>query len=273
VAARLSCPHKPRYSASGCDRRTRRLRQHRRRLSTTCSWSPRRSSASTCRAAPPSSSATATRFGGRCRTFPRSMTASTRPRTSATSRSFRSAGHRRHPQGHAGQDRRQGRPRRSIDRRYFRDAALSLASRSTSRCSRLRSTTPRMVSKRTVAATGYDDLAAMGAIMTEQGLAELRPQGVLFGARLSLDGRPSPSPATSDSPLARTAYERAYVKTIGNFDLFENDQTKHSPAANRDGRHDHQHAAALLHAGRFDDRFRTATRPTSTTASRSSRSR
>jgi hypothetical protein len=38
-------------------------------------------------------------------------------------------------------------------------------------------------------------------------------------------------PATSDSPLARSAYERAYVKSIGNFDLFENDQMKILPAA------------------------------------------
>jgi hypothetical protein len=69
----------------------------------------------------------------------------------------------------------------------------------------------------------------MGAILTEQGVPNF-DRKAFYSARdyLSMAGNIA-KPATSDSPLARSAYERAYVKTIGNFDLFENDQSSILP--------------------------------------------
>lgn len=123
-----------------------------------------------------------------------------------------------------------GRDKATVDR-YFRDAALSLASQVNLSVFNTGVNNASLVSKRTVAPTGFDDLAAMGAIMTEQGLPNFERKA-FYSARdyLSMAGTIA-KPATSDSPLSRTAYERAYVKTIGNFDLFENDQQKILPAA------------------------------------------
>lgn len=92
-----------------------------------------------------------------------------------------------------------------------------------------------LVSKRTGAASGFDDLAEAGAIMTEQGVP-IADRKIFYSSRdyLSMAGNLA-KPMTSDSPLARTAYERAYVKTVGNFDVFENDQIKRLTAATATG--------------------------------------
>lgn len=123
-----------------------------------------------------------------------------------------------------------GRDEQSIAR-YFSDAALSLASQVNLSVFNTAINNATLVSKRTVAPTGYDDLAQMGAIFTEQGLPNFNRKA-FYSARdyLTMAGNIA-KPATSDSPLAATAYERAYVKTVGNFDLFENDQSKILPAA------------------------------------------
>jgi hypothetical protein len=115
--------------------------------------------------------------------------------------------------------------------RYFRDAGLSLASQVNLSVFTTAVNNASIVSKRTVAATGYDDLAAMGAIFTEQGLPNFDRKAFYSARDYLLMAGNIAKPATSDSPLARSAYERAYVKTIGNFDLFENDQNKILPAA------------------------------------------
>ena len=127
-----------------------------------------------------------------------------------------------------------GRDEASIQR-YFKDAALSLASQVNLSVFTTAVNNASLVSKRTVAPTGYDDLAAMGAIFTEQGLPNFNRKA-FYSARdyLAMAGNIA-KPATSDSPLSQTAYERAYVKTVGNFDLFENDQTKILPAATATG--------------------------------------
>jgi hypothetical protein len=118
-----------------------------------------------------------------------------------------------------------GRDKDAINR-YFRDAALSLASQVNLSVFTTAVNNASIVSKRTVAATGYDDLAAMGAIFTERGLPNFDRKAFYSARDYLLMAGTIAKPATSDSPLSRTAYERAYVKTIGNFDLFENDQTK-----------------------------------------------
>ncbi|WP_246343987.1 P22 phage major capsid protein family protein [Sphingobium jiangsuense] len=127
-----------------------------------------------------------------------------------------------------------GRDKANIDR-YFRDAALSLASKVNLRVFDVAANWATLVSKRTVAATGFDDLAEMGAIMVEQGVPNFDKKA-FYSARdyLKMAGQIA-KPQTSDSPLARSAYERAYVKSIGNFDLFENDQIKLVSAATATG--------------------------------------
>lgn len=127
-----------------------------------------------------------------------------------------------------------GRDKENVDR-YFRDAALSLASQVNLSVFTVAVNWATLVSKRTVAATGFDDLADMSAIMVEQGVPNFGKKA-FYSARdyLKMAGNIA-KPATSDSPLARSAYERAYVKSIGNFDLFENDQNKILPAASATG--------------------------------------
>jgi hypothetical protein len=127
-----------------------------------------------------------------------------------------------------------GRDEASINR-YFRDAALSLASVVNLSVFTTAVNNATLVSKRTVAATGYDDLAAMNAIMTEQGLPAVRRKA-FYSARdyLAMAGQIA-KPGASASPLAQTAYERAYVASIGGFDLFENDQTYILAAATATG--------------------------------------
>jgi hypothetical protein len=123
-----------------------------------------------------------------------------------------------------------GRDKANIQR-YFRDAALSLASQVNLSVFTVAVNWATLVSKRTVAASGYDDLSAMSAIMVEQGIPNFDKKA-FYSVRdyLAMAGNIA-KPQTSDSPLARSAYERAYVKSIGNFDLFENDQVKILPAA------------------------------------------
>ncbi len=127
-----------------------------------------------------------------------------------------------------------GRDKESVDR-YFRDAGLSLASQVNLSVFNVAVNWATLVSKRTVAATGFDDLADMSAMMTEQGVPNFDKKA-FYSARdyLKMAGQIA-KPQTSDSPVSRTAYERAYVKTIGGFDLFENDQNKILPAATATG--------------------------------------
>ncbi|HJR82562.1 MAG TPA: P22 phage major capsid protein family protein [Sphingomicrobium sp.] len=88
-----------------------------------------------------------------------------------------------------------------------------------------------LVSTRTGAASGFDDLASAGARMTEQGVP-MADRKIFYSSRdyLTMAGNIA-KPQTSDSPLVRTAFERAYVKTVGNFDVYENDQVIRLTAA------------------------------------------
>lgn len=127
-----------------------------------------------------------------------------------------------------------GRDKENVQR-YFKDAGLSLASKVNLNVFTIATNWATLWSKRTVAATGFDDLAEMGAIMTEQGVPNFEKKA-FYSPRdyLKMAGQIA-KPQTSDSPLAKSAYERAYVKSIGNFDLFENDQNRVLPAATATG--------------------------------------
>jgi len=119
--------------------------------------------------------------------------------------------------------------------RYFDGAKMTLSSAINQSVFTTVANWGTLVSKRTVAASGYDDLAQAGAIMTEQGVP-MNDRKVFYSSRdyLTMAGNLA-KPMTSDSPLARTAYERAYVRTVGNFDVFENDQVKRLTAASATG--------------------------------------
>lgn len=119
--------------------------------------------------------------------------------------------------------------------RYFDGAKKTLASAVNMSVFTSVANNASLVSKRTVAASGYDDLAAAGAIMTEQGVP-MADRKAFYSSRdyLTMAGTIA-KPQTSDSPLNRTAYERAYIKTVGNFDLFENDQIIRLTAATATG--------------------------------------
>lgn len=108
--------------------------------------------------------------------------------------------------------------------RYGRGAKLTLSSAINMSVFTAVANLASVVSKRGTAASGYDDLADAGALLTEQGVP-VAERKAFYSSRdyLTMAGNIA-KPQTSDSPLAKTAYERAYVKTVGNFDVFENDQ-------------------------------------------------
>lgn len=127
-----------------------------------------------------------------------------------------------------------GRDKGTIDR-YFSDAKVTLASAVNQSVFNTAVNNATLISKRTTAAAGYDDLAAMNAIMTEQGLPRT-DRKAFYSVRdyLTMAGTIA-KPGTSDSDIAKTAYERAYIRAIGGFDLFENDLPKIIPAATATG--------------------------------------
>ena len=115
--------------------------------------------------------------------------------------------------------------------RYGKNAKQTLASAINQACFTTAANWGTLVSTRTTAATGFDDLADAGAIMTEQGVP-MADRKVFYSSRdyLTMAGTLA-KPQTSGLAITQTAYERAYVKTVGNFDVFENDQVKRLTAA------------------------------------------
>jgi hypothetical protein len=87
-----------------------------------------------------------------------------------------------------------------------------------------------IVSKRTVAASGYDDLADIDALMTEIGVdtnerlafyssRDYNKMAGNLAARATMTGKPT------------NAYEKAYVGEVANIDTYKNDQTYYLNAA------------------------------------------
>ncbi len=127
-----------------------------------------------------------------------------------------------------------GRDADSINQ-YFMDAGMSLASQLNRSVFDVASNWATLVSKRTVAATGFDDIADMSAIMVEQGLPTIGRKAFYSPRDYLRMASQLAKPNQSDSSLAATAYERAYVRAIGGFKVFENDQVKTLPAATATG--------------------------------------
>lgn len=90
-----------------------------------------------------------------------------------------------------------------------------------------------LVVKRTVAASGFDDLAAADSIMIEQGLVGDTPRrvAVLHARDYNSMASVLAKPATSANPKVNNAYENAFVGRIAGFDTFKSDYTYRLTAA------------------------------------------
>lgn len=90
-----------------------------------------------------------------------------------------------------------------------------------------------LVVKRTVAASGYDDLALADALMIEQGLVgDVGRRVAMLHARdyNNMAGNLA-KPQTSANPKVNTAYEQAYVGRVSGFETFKSDYTMRLTAA------------------------------------------
>ena len=90
-----------------------------------------------------------------------------------------------------------------------------------------------LVVKRTVAASGFDDLAAADSLMIEQGLVGDIGRRVAIAHARDYNAMASAlaKPQTSANTKVNTAYEKAYVGPVSGFDLFKSDYTYRLTAA------------------------------------------
>jgi hypothetical protein len=90
-----------------------------------------------------------------------------------------------------------------------------------------------LIVKRTVAASGFDDLAAADSLMIEQGLVGDTPRrvAVLHARDYNSMASVLAKPATSANPKVNNAYENAFVGRIAGFDTFKSDYTYRLTAA------------------------------------------
>jgi hypothetical protein len=90
-----------------------------------------------------------------------------------------------------------------------------------------------LVVKRTVAASGFDDLAAADSLMMEQGLVGdvSRRVAILHARDYNNMASVLAKPATSANPKVNNAYENAYVGRIASFETFKSDYTYRLTAA------------------------------------------
>lgn len=109
--------------------------------------------------------------------------------------------------------------------RYFEQAKMSLSSAINLSTYTTAANWGSLVVARPNAASGFDDLAAASAVMTEQGVPS-DSRKAFYTARdyLSMAGTIA-KPETSANALVNPAYQRAFVRQIGNFQVFENDQS------------------------------------------------
>lgn len=90
-----------------------------------------------------------------------------------------------------------------------------------------------LVVKRTVAASGFDDLAAADSLMVEQGLVGDSPRRVAVLHARDYNNMASvlAKPATSANSKVNNAYENAYVGRVSGFETFKSDYTYRLTAA------------------------------------------
>lgn len=117
--------------------------------------------------------------------------------------------------------------------RKLRSAMQRLATDINIACANVAALQGTLVVKRTVAASGFDDLAAADALMTEQGLVgdSSRRVAVLHARDYNAVAGTLAKVATSANPKVNTAFENAYVGRISGFETFKSDYTYRLTAA------------------------------------------
>lgn len=90
-----------------------------------------------------------------------------------------------------------------------------------------------LVVKRTVPASGFDDLAAADSLMIEQGLVGDAARRIAIAHARDYNNMASAlaKPQTSANPKVNNAYENAYVGRISGFETFKSDYTYRLPQA------------------------------------------
>lgn len=119
-----------------------------------------------------------------------------------------------------------------VERKY-RSAMQRLATDINVACANVAGIQGTLVSKRTSAASGFDDLASADSIMIEQGLVGDGMRRVAVAGARDYNSMASnlAKPQTSANPKVNSAYENAYVGQVSGFETFKSDYTYRLSAA------------------------------------------
>jgi hypothetical protein len=117
--------------------------------------------------------------------------------------------------------------------RKYQSAMQRLATDINVACANVAALQGTLVVKRTVAASGFDDLAAADSLMMEQGLVgdASRRVAVLHARDYNNVASVLAKPATSANSKVNNAYENAFVGRVSGFDTFKSDYTYRLTAA------------------------------------------
>jgi hypothetical protein len=117
--------------------------------------------------------------------------------------------------------------------RKMQSAFQALASKINVSCADVAGIYGTLTVKRTVAASGYDDLALADALMIEQGLVGDMGRRVAVAHARDYNNMASTlaKPQTSANPKVNTAYEKAFIGVVSGFETFKSDYTYRLTAA------------------------------------------
>jgi hypothetical protein len=111
--------------------------------------------------------------------------------------------------------------------RKYASAMQALATQINISCANVASLYGSLVIKRTVAASGFDDLAAADSVMLEQGLVgdSLRRVAILHARDYNSMASALAKPQTSANSKVNPAYEKGFVGNVSGFDTYKADYT------------------------------------------------
>lgn len=117
--------------------------------------------------------------------------------------------------------------------RKMQSAFQALASKINVSCADVAGVYGTLTVKRTVAASGYDDLALAESLMIEQGLVGDMGRRVAIAHVRDYNNMASTlaKPQTSANPKVNTAYEQAFIGRVAGFETFKADYTYRLTAA------------------------------------------
>lgn len=117
--------------------------------------------------------------------------------------------------------------------RKMQSAFQALASKINVSCADVAGIYGTLTVKRTVAASGYDDLSLADALMIEQGLVGDMGRRVAVAHARDYNNMASTlaKPQTSANPKVNTAYEKAFIGVVSGFETFKSDYTYRLTAA------------------------------------------